>query len=279
MGGCSIIVAGWSLIQRAAIQSVINEEIHNEFIESLEAGKDIRDARMDHFVRARNTERRNSGQSNPGSSSRKGSVIINASNSNNNIDSNDGGKVGENADGSNTTNKSDADVANSKSGDDNEKTEIRHSSSSTGIVGLSKSADNNSISQGKKEEEKKNDTEEENRNKLDKKSAHLAKEYAVIERKMLLMKISLFLLFVEDLPSIILNASVYIPQGTMEGLNIPFEALVSVAISIGVIGYKVSLFEKLKLMKKREADIEIVFKQVRYLCETRRNVKKNKNKN
>ena len=43
---------------------------------------------------------------------------------------------------------------------------------------------------------------------MDEKAVNLAKEYARIERQMLLHQISLLLLFLEDLPSIVLNALV-----------------------------------------------------------------------
>ena len=209
LGGCSLVVASWSLLQRAAIQTVINEEIHNDFIQSLEAGADLKDARDTHFVRGRN----NTGQSIR--ESKKGSIV--------------------------SVPVSKIKPPNGNDQQSTTSTEAVEDATTAGESGKQKTA-----------------SEEADKKKLDEKSAHLAKEYAVIERKMLLMKISLLLLFVEDLPSILLNASVYIPQGN----NIPFEALISVAISIGVIGYKISLFEKLKLMKKREADIEIVFKQL-----------------
>jgi len=84
----------------------------------------------------------------------------------------------------------------------------------------------------------------------------MAKEYAVLERQMVLMKISLVLLLVEDLPSIVINGLFYIPKNEA----IPLEALASVATSSLVIGYKISLFSKYKLFQKREEDIEIFFK-------------------
>ena len=86
----------------------------------------------------------------------------------------------------------------------------------------------------------------------------MAKEYAVIERQMLLMQISLMLLFVEDTPSIFLNSLVYLPKGG----SIPTEAMLSISVSLLVIGYKVSMFEKLRLLQKREEDIETFFKSL-----------------
>jgi hypothetical protein len=92
----------------------------------------------------------------------------------------------------------------------------------------------------------------------------------------------------QDLPSIVINGVVYLPSG-----DVPVEAMVSTAVSLLVIGYKVriaqlallfspplpplhphplahlhhdsrffqvSIFDKLRLMKKREEDIETFFK-------------------
>ena len=217
LGGCSVIVASWSLLQRAAIQSVINEEIHDQFIEAVESGVSIKQARTTHFVSRRNESK---------TSDRSTHIAASVPSDTPNPDGNEIGKKNSDI--------SQAETTRSKSAVENlDPSQQPHAPKRR-----------NSTSDGEK--------------KLDSQSASLAKEYAVIERKMLLMKRSLLLLFVEDLPSIVLNATVYIPQG----VNIPIEALLSVGISIGVIGYKVSLFEKLKLMKKREGDIEIVFKQM-----------------
>lgn len=114
----------------------------------------------------------------------------------------------------------------------------------------------------KSEKEIKKEKEEKEEKKmeleLNEKAQGMAKEYAVIERQMLLMHISLLLLFVEDMPSIILNAVVYLPKGEA----IPTEAMLSIATSLLVIGYKVSMFEKLRLLQKREEDIETFFKSL-----------------
>ena len=47
LGGCSFLVASYALLQRASIQAVINEHIHNDYIGSLAQGGDIKDARKE----------------------------------------------------------------------------------------------------------------------------------------------------------------------------------------------------------------------------------------
>ena len=113
-------------------------------------------------------------------------------------------------------------------------------------------------SEGDLAKEKEEEKEKKKELELNEKAKGMAKEYAVIERQMLLMHISLLLLFVEDMPSIILNAVVYLPKGEA----IPTEAMLSIATSLLVIGYKVSMFEKLRLLQKREEDIETFFKSL-----------------
>ena len=43
LGGCSFLVASYALLQRASIQSVINEQIHNDYIGSLAQGSNIKE--------------------------------------------------------------------------------------------------------------------------------------------------------------------------------------------------------------------------------------------
>ena len=41
----------YALVQRASIQATINEQIHNDFVSSLQEGSDIKQARTAHFRR------------------------------------------------------------------------------------------------------------------------------------------------------------------------------------------------------------------------------------
>ncbi|GMH55956.1 hypothetical protein TL16_g02025 [Triparma laevis f. inornata] len=196
LGGCSLLVACYALLQRAAIQSVINEQIHTDYISTLTGGGDIKDARKAHFAR-------------------RGTMFTGGFNNR------------------------------------NEEMSVREQSVREKLPDEPKSE--KEIKKEKEEkEEKKMELE------LNEKAQGMAKEYAVIERQMLLMHISLLLLFVEDMPSIILNAVVYLPKGEA----IPTEAMLSIATSLLVIGYKVSMFEKLRLLQKREEDIETFFKSL-----------------
>ncbi|GMH97218.1 hypothetical protein TrVE_jg6305 [Triparma verrucosa] len=194
LGGCSLLVACYALLQRAAIQGVINEQIHTDYIGSLAQGGDIKDARKAHFQR-------------------RGTLFS---------------KTGNGAEVS-----------------------VRERSVREKLPDEPKSEGD--IAKEKEEEKEKKEELE-----LNEKAKGMAKEYAVIERQMLLMHISLLLLFVEDMPSIILNAVVYLPKGEA----IPTEAMLSIATSLLVIGYKVSMFEKLRLLQKREEDIETFFKSL-----------------
>jgi len=62
-------------------------------------------------------------------------------------------------------------------------------------------------------EKERRETEKVQALEFDERARMMAKEYAVLERQMLLLQISALLLFVEDLPSIILNGIVYLPSG------------------------------------------------------------------
>jgi len=265
LGGCSLFVAIYALMQRAAIQGTVNEQVHNDFVSSLQQGEQIKEARGQHFT----SKRRSSiATSREGRSVRERSVKEGSE------------KVRERAPPCpERPAEGDRPVALSPLfvltvyGPSHSHTafvrtvflplvhtrvwltltvyvclaqemtpkmaEIINKGATQGMGG---SGDLGSIEAGETKV-------------LDKKAITMAKEYAVIERQMLLHQISVMLLFVEDIPSIILNCVVYIPLG-----NVPLESILSCGVSLMVIGYKVSLFGKLKLMQKREEDIETFFK-------------------
>jgi hypothetical protein len=285
LGGSSLFIAIYALAQRAAIQHTVNESIHEQFVSSLREGKDIKEARGDHFTNKRTSIRR-------GSTSIKESVnrFRERSVRERSVKEKNSGTGGEDTvpellvDGvpvnniNNNTNKSRkpsiadiemglAALANTLTSNPPPITTIttattnisegRLSNSderSVSITPSNSTTPRNSLAMVASEVVD-NNKESAQARELDKKSIALAKEYAYIERQMLLMQISVLLLFVEDLPSIVLNCIVYLPRG-----DIPLESILSCAISLLVIGHKISMFDKLKMMRKREEDIETVFK-------------------